>query len=234
MVFLVIGLTTFVFAYLQIRRSIFLPFVRRTDVAFKSSDELDAERLALLKSTDTDKDGLSDYDELYVFRTSPFLADSDSDGIPDGVEVANGTDPNCPEGKICRQPSIDAANSPAVGSPAAAGAPPNAALGGSDGTKVSASQAERAAKAIIETFGDPTTLTKEKVAAKIGSMTSAELRAFLVELGISEDALGKADDATLRKLLQDTLIEVAASSRGSADAPAGGPSNSMGGTKAKN
>lgn len=54
-----------------------------------------------LKKKDTDHDGLSDYDELYIYHTSPYLADSDSDGIPDGEEVANGTDPNCPKGQTC-------------------------------------------------------------------------------------------------------------------------------------
>ncbi|MDD4901700.1 MAG: hypothetical protein PHE24_01035 [Patescibacteria group bacterium] len=54
-----------------------------------------------LKSQDTDGDGLSDWDELNVYGTSPYLADSDSDGIADGVEIKNGTDPNCPQGKIC-------------------------------------------------------------------------------------------------------------------------------------
>ncbi len=54
-----------------------------------------------LKSKDTDGDGLSDWDELYFYKTSPYLADSDSDGINDKAEVDNGTDPNCPEGRDC-------------------------------------------------------------------------------------------------------------------------------------
>ncbi len=53
------------------------------------------------KLKDTDRDGLSDYDELYVYHTSPYLVDSDSDGIPDGDEIARNSDPNCPEGKNC-------------------------------------------------------------------------------------------------------------------------------------
>lgn len=50
---------------------------------------------------DTDKDGLTDVQETTIYHTSPYLADTDSDGIPDGTEVKNGTDPNCPEGKTC-------------------------------------------------------------------------------------------------------------------------------------
>lgn len=53
------------------------------------------------KAKDTDRDGLSDYAELYLYRTSPYLADSDSDGQPDSIEIAQGSDPNCPSGQNC-------------------------------------------------------------------------------------------------------------------------------------
>ncbi|MBT7701860.1 MAG: DUF2341 domain-containing protein, partial [Verrucomicrobia bacterium] len=45
---------------------------------------------------DTDGDGLSDYDEVTTHGTSPIALDSDSDGLPDGWEVANGYDPTEP------------------------------------------------------------------------------------------------------------------------------------------
>ncbi len=54
-----------------------------------------------LKLKDTDRDGISDYDEQYVYRTSSYLADSDSDGLSDAEEIANNEDPNCPKGKDC-------------------------------------------------------------------------------------------------------------------------------------
>jgi lipoprotein-anchoring transpeptidase ErfK/SrfK len=47
-----------------------------------------------LKNQDTDKDGLSDYDELYIYHTDPYNPDTDGDGYTDGYEVANGYDPN--------------------------------------------------------------------------------------------------------------------------------------------
>jgi hypothetical protein len=59
--------------------------------------------IAELHNKDTDKDGLVDYDELYVYHTSPYLADSDSDGINDKQEIDSGTDPNCPQGQVCQQ-----------------------------------------------------------------------------------------------------------------------------------
>ncbi len=54
-----------------------------------------------LKLKDTDRDGISDYDEQYTYLTSAYLADSDSDGASDAEEIAQKQDPNCPQGKDC-------------------------------------------------------------------------------------------------------------------------------------
>ena len=71
-----------------------------------------------LRSLDTDGDGLSDWDELYVHGTSPYLEDSDSDGFSDYEEVMSGNDPNCPSGVDCygdtRAASPEAAPEPVL------------------------------------------------------------------------------------------------------------------------
>ncbi|MFA4871825.1 MAG: hypothetical protein WC610_02085 [Patescibacteria group bacterium] len=54
-----------------------------------------------LKQKDTDNDGLSDYDELYIYKTSPYLEDTDGDGFPDKKEIDGGHDPNCPGSDDC-------------------------------------------------------------------------------------------------------------------------------------
>lgn len=54
-----------------------------------------------LQKQDTDKDGLSDYDEMYNYQTSPFLEDSDSDGLSDKIELETGRDPLCHKDKDC-------------------------------------------------------------------------------------------------------------------------------------
>jgi hypothetical protein len=54
-----------------------------------------------LKAKDTDSDGLNDFDELNLYKTSPYLADSDSDTFSDKSEIDSGNDPNCPKGKNC-------------------------------------------------------------------------------------------------------------------------------------
>jgi uncharacterized sulfatase len=51
---------------------------------------------------DTDGDLLSDADEIQTYRTNPNEADSDGDGTPDGLEVANGLAPNNPAKELGR------------------------------------------------------------------------------------------------------------------------------------
>ncbi len=208
-VFLLIGMTTAVLAYAQIKKSIWSPFVRKP-ITFKTSEELEQEQTERLKTLDTDKDELTDYDELYVFHTSPFLADSDSDGVNDGTEVAQGIDPNCPKGKVCRQVTVSNSTTQAGAETSATAEPP----------PTSASAQERAMQAIITTFGDPTTLTKASIIMKLDAMSSVELRTFIVEMGIPASALEKTDDATLRKLVEDTLVEIVAATPGVSAPPA--------------
>lgn len=59
----------------------------REELKFKTS----------VSKADTDGDGLSDYDEIYVYGTDPLKADSDGDTLNDGDEIAIGLDPNDPE-----------------------------------------------------------------------------------------------------------------------------------------
>jgi hypothetical protein len=46
---------------------------------------------------DTDHDGLSDFEETNNYQTSPFIEDTDGDGINDGQDK----EPLCPEGTDC-------------------------------------------------------------------------------------------------------------------------------------
>lgn len=45
-------------------------------------------------ATDTDGDGVSDIDEIKIYKTHPELADTDGDGVTDGVEIMGGFDPH--------------------------------------------------------------------------------------------------------------------------------------------
>lgn len=44
--------------------------------------------------SDSDSDGLSDFEETNMYKTNPFKADSDGDGYNDGIEVKYGFNPN--------------------------------------------------------------------------------------------------------------------------------------------
>lgn len=55
-----------------------------------------------LKNIDTDGDGISDWDELFVYGTSPYLEDTDGDTLSDYEEIfVYKTNVNCPEGQNC-------------------------------------------------------------------------------------------------------------------------------------
>lgn len=59
-----------------------------------------------LSNMDSDGDGLTDNEETNLYGTSPFLEDSDSDGISDRAEIENGTNPNCAPGQQCNVQDI--------------------------------------------------------------------------------------------------------------------------------
>lgn len=48
----------------------------------------------IFKTVDSDGDGVTDYDEIYIYKTNPQKADSDDDGFSDQVEIENGYNPN--------------------------------------------------------------------------------------------------------------------------------------------
>lgn len=63
-------------------------------IEISSSESGNGPVLRIVRRFDSDGDGLSDHAETNVFLTDPGLADTDSDGLSDGEEVLNGSDPN--------------------------------------------------------------------------------------------------------------------------------------------
>lgn len=89
---------------LQIRNTMYAPFALSKKIPPLVRDDINSTEALMYR--DTDKDGLNDFDELYVYTTSPYLADTDSDGIPDKTEVDKGSDPLCPEGQSCSEVGV--------------------------------------------------------------------------------------------------------------------------------
>ncbi len=198
--FVFICVTALVIQFFRMPKNLLRPFGQTGEGNFQSVAEQEAAQVAALQAADTDHDGLSDYDEIYIFHTSAFNADSDSDGIPDGDEVRNGTDPNCPSGKECRIATEVVATNTATNTATNAAA---------EGSQPGLSQREiDLLNIIMSVFGDPSQLTPETVKTRVDSMSSQDLRDFLLKLGIPQQALDKSDDTTLRLLVTETITEM--------------------------
>lgn len=59
-------------------------------------DKIVRERTAEESGRDTDRDGISDFDEVIIYKTDPTNPDTDGDSFSDGVEIATGYNPNDP------------------------------------------------------------------------------------------------------------------------------------------
>lgn len=128
-----------------------------------------------LQTKDTDEDGLSDYDELNLYATSPYLADSDSDGINDKEEVEKGGDPNCPGTENC---------SGAFVSPQDTETEPLGSSPGGDATLPNFS----ALKGVLP-----------------ANPTAEEIRELLRGAGLSDADINKLSDEELIELYRETL-----------------------------
>ncbi len=100
----VAGVAALAFSAIRVRDALIGPFTTDVQTLVDLRNQLgpsDAELAEEQRRTDTDGDGVNDYDELNAYRTSPYLRDSDSDGEADNIEIAKGTDPNCAKGQTC-------------------------------------------------------------------------------------------------------------------------------------
>ncbi len=171
-----------------------------------------------LRRRDTDQDGLTDYDEQYLYKTSAYLKDSDSDGFDDKAEVTSGNDPLCPPGQSCTAPA------PAGTPPAAEAAAPilsaaeirvllkkngvsDAELARYDDETLLAIYRELGGESQPSTGSANSTLNLTPAQQQaIAKLSGAELRQFLIDGGVDPEQLKQFDDATLKALVQQTII----------------------------
>ncbi len=162
---------------------------------FLTSSQREAEELEASKTRDLDGDGLMDYDELYVYKTSPYITDSDSDGFDDKMEVFSGNDPNCPKDTDCRQK-----------------------------TQEQTAMSEEVLPGLASAFGNTASIlasgkvdfkSPEDVKNFFKQATIEEIRGALLQAGVPQDQLDQIDDETLMQFFNSTLDD--ASSQGAFD-----------------
>lgn len=139
------------------------------------------EQIIRLQNQDTDKDGLSDYDEMNIYNTSIYLPDSDSDGYSDKQEIDTNNNPNCPAGQNC---------SPSKQKP---------------GDEIQSSETD-----IFNDYLDiinSVTPTTDSDAEKIlsGQASAEEVRKMLLGAGMSPEDLSKIPDEEIMKIYQELL-----------------------------
>lgn len=215
------GVVSLFLAVYQIKYSLRSPFLTSTDPDEGNKEAAKAdEDVFLLQGVDTDKDGLSDYDEKYVYNTSPYLEDTDSDGFTDKREIDTNNNPNCASGNLC-----------------------NVNLGGAIASSTdiyeeifdeenndidvnalrSALLSEGVPKDVLDQISDEELLTEflsitgtadnsgkgESVDSvnkeELKNLTPQEIRELLKGKGIDESVLNSIDDETLKKDYLETL-----------------------------
>lgn len=82
--------------FLQIRNTLYAPFALNNTIPSSLKDDINTPDA--LRFRDTDHDELNDFDELYVYGTSPYLFDTFSYGLSDKEVVAKGL-ALCPKGQ---------------------------------------------------------------------------------------------------------------------------------------
>ncbi|MBU0646544.1 hypothetical protein KJ611_03700 [Patescibacteria group bacterium] len=174
----------------NIRRPFDIQLANYTGEPVYGTDEMERRELAALKNKDSDQDGLSDYDELYVFKTSPYLSDSDSDGIDDRTEIFAGEDPNCPSGKECG--AFFAGEETSQGETATSLLPPLTT------TPAAGS------------FGNVTLESPQDILEYFQSLSTDEIRDMLKQQGVPAETLDELDDASLRELIESSLTKAMA------------------------
>lgn len=104
---LIFGVLAVGLGFFQLRNTIYEPFIVHKN---PKTLTIAVDESVRLKQSDTDHDGLNDYDELNVYHTSPYVVDTDSDTLSDNVEVDKGTDPLCAEGADCTSNALSIDN----------------------------------------------------------------------------------------------------------------------------
>jgi len=215
--------------YFQIRGAIFSPFKKSEQTAVDKQIE---STVNILATQDTDEDGLTDFDEEFVYQTSVYLTDSDSDGFTDKQEADAGSDPLNPnstpklvksetgsetnflektfkaeEIQSFQEAGTEAKNQNEISAQEIRDLLVNSA--GLSRDVVDKLDDEMLIKLYNETKQetgiDLQTLGQEQAAEKIFDIS--QMRQILIEQGVDETMLNQVDDATLEQMFLEALTQ---------------------------
>ncbi len=96
-----------IISFFQIRANLYRPYALSNAVPDILIKEKFSDPVEALHFRDTDRDGLTDFEEIYIYGTSAYLSDTDGDGIGDKEEIAQGKNPVCAEGTACDKQEKD-------------------------------------------------------------------------------------------------------------------------------
>lgn len=211
----------------------FAKYGRQTGL-WKSPSQQEAEAILALKTKDTDNDGLFDFDEMYIFSTSPYLDDSDSDGFSDKEEIESGNDPNCPAGKLCSKIEEESLSGAPSAEATLEALPGYSSLlsGGASAAEIREALRQGGVSEEILSKLDDTSLqelynetlketgisptaginanTNVNMNANINNfnfnnLTAEELRKFLIKAGVEASLLESIDNETLLKIFKESF-----------------------------
>lgn len=185
----------------QFKNGLSAPFTYKGDSGTVAENNgLGEEDSALsLKIKDTDGDGLSDYDELNTYKTSPYIEDSDSDGFKDKEEVDSGKDPNCPAGSDCFVSGLADKSS---------GADTNTGESTSNSLESLLQISPQTVEPTGGSTGAAAGLSQSDIESLVsGEMPAATLRELLISAGMDKAVLDKISDEDLLSSYKDSLSE---------------------------
>jgi len=177
---IIVGCLSLILGGLYVVRHIAEPFfIEYSGEYYFTQDQENALEMIEQQTKDTDSDGITDYDELYLHGSSPYLSDTDGDGYGDATEIAAGTDVNCAAGQDCSGTTEV----------------PETDLFGDiipDATDVSS--------------GSVTSLTDIQDA--IRDLTASEIRDLLVTAGADQEMVDAIPDEDLQTLLLEVMSDL--------------------------
>lgn len=224
-VLIVLGISAVFLSYFQLRGAIYAPFGRPA-----KPREIDkSEILYDLTFQDTDQDGLTDFDERFVYLTSIYIFDSDSDSFSDKEEVEAGSDPLDPKStpyfQTNKKESLDQENFLEQIFPSPQELEDNRGITAEEIKDLLINQAGLSQN-VVDKFDDKTLIklyneTKEDTGIDLKNLPAPEeskgqfsdldiktLRQFLIDSGVEIETLEQVSDQDLESLFLQSLLQL--------------------------